>query len=64
MAGYAENRREWAQAKAECERRRVQIEKMRRDPGLLKDTPEWDELERQMNEILAGCAPYLHEDFG
>lgn len=62
MAGYAENRRDWAAAKADCERQRIKIENMRKDPGLLEGTPEWDELEQQMSKILAGCAPYLHEE--
>ncbi|MEM7587912.1 MAG: tetratricopeptide repeat protein, partial [Acidobacteriota bacterium] len=61
MAGYAKNRKEWAQAKADCVSKRTQIAKMRQDSDGLEGTAEWDELNREFDEVLAACKPYFED---
>ncbi len=61
MAGYAENRREWAQAKADCTHKKVEIAKMREDSADLEGTPEWDQLNLEFDAFLTACEPYFQD---
>ncbi|MEM7349786.1 MAG: tetratricopeptide repeat protein [Acidobacteriota bacterium] len=61
MTKYADNRREWAAAKADCVRKRAQIAELRADSDDLKGTAEWQELEREFTAVLTACEPYLRE---
>ncbi len=61
MAGYAENRREWAREKASCTHKRAEIDKMREDSEGLEGTAEWDELNREFEDFLTACEPYFQD---
>ena len=61
MAGYAENRRAWAAAKADCVRQRDQIAELRADSEGLEDSAEWQDLEREFSQILTACEPYFKD---
>ena len=66
MTKYAENRREWKAAKADCVKKRTQIAELRQDSEDLKESAEWQELDREFTEVLVACEPYFldSEDSG
>ena len=61
MEHYAQNRREWAQAKADCVRKRDGLEQILADSGDLKGTREYREVEGDLAAIVAACEPYFSE---
>ena len=63
MEGYAENRREWAKAKADCFKKRTGLEDLIAASGDLEHTREYQQLQRDLETILDACKPYF-EDAG
>ncbi len=61
MAHYAENRRKWAQEKADCTAKRTGLEQILAESGDLKNTREYKEVQRDLATIVTACEPYFNE---
>ncbi len=61
MEHYAENRLEWAKAKADCAEKRTGLEQILAESEDLKHTREYKVVQRDLASIVAACEPYFTE---
>ena len=61
MAGYAQNRLEYAKAKADCVKKRDGLKELLADSEGLEQTPEYKEIQRDLATILEVCKSYFDE---
>ncbi len=61
MEGYAKNRREVAQATAECVGKRDELQKLILESKGLEHTPEYRQLEADLAAIKAACSSYFSD---
>lgn len=61
MDGYADNRREWAAAKADCVKKRDELSTLLAESKSIEHTREYKQVEQDLAAILGVCAPYFSE---
>ena len=61
MDGYAQNRLEWAKAKAECVNKRATLQQLLRESKDLEHTPEYRQLKEDLAAINTACSDFFTE---
>ncbi len=61
MDGYAQNRLEWAKAKAECSRKLAGLEELLAGSDGLEHTREYKELQQDLSSMRTHCEPFFQD---
>ena len=61
MEGYAQNRREWEEDKADCIARRTGLEDILASSDGLEHTREYKEVEQNLSALLSACEPFFSD---
>ncbi len=59
MEGYAQNRQEWAAAKADCTEKLTGLEELLVSSQDIEHTPEYQDLQRELSSMRSACKPYF-----
>ncbi len=61
MEHYAQNRLEWAEAKADCVKKRSGLENLLAETADIKHTREYKQAEQDLAAIVTACEPFFSE---